>query len=94
MIDWIRRTNDPEAPWESMNFTRVDATGIETSLSLDLQEIIPSQHGLKKLNVAYCYINQNKEESDDIQSQYALEYLRHKLVGNLQMSLWRQLERW
>ena len=92
LIDWIRRTNDPEAPWESMNFTRVDATGIETSLSLDLQEILPSQHGLRKLNVAYCYINQNKEESDDIQSQYALEYLRHKLVGNLQMSLWRQLE--
>lgn len=92
LIDWIRRTNDPEAPWESVNFTKVNATGIETSLTLDLLGILPKQHVMKRLHAAYSYIDQDKVETDGIQSQYALEYLRHKLVCNLQMNLWRQLD--
>ena len=91
VIDWIRRSNDPDAPWESVNFTKVNAWGAETSLTLDLNELLPAQSVLKKLHLAYNYINQDKVEEADIQSQFTLEYLRHKLVANLQMNLWRQL---
>ena len=41
--------------------------------------------------MAYNYINQDKVESEGLQSQYTLEYLRHKLVCNLQMHLVSQL---
>ena len=91
IIDWVRRTDDPDAPWESMNFTRLNATGIEGALSLNLLEMIPTQHVLKKISAAYCYIDQDKEETEGMQSQYSLEYLRHKLVCNLQMNIGRQL---
>ena len=92
LIDWIRRSDDPDAPWESVNFTEVNATGIEASLALNLQELMPAQRVLKKLNVAYSYIDQDKVETDGIQSQYTLEYLRHKLVASLQTHLWQRLD--
>lgn len=91
LIDWIRRSDDPEAPWESVNFTKVNATGLEATMALNLQELMPAQHILKKLNVAYSYIDQDKVETNGIQSQYTLEYLRHKLVAHLQANLWQQL---
>ena len=92
LIDWIRRTSDTDAPWESVNFTKVNATGIETALDFNLSEMLPSQNMLRKLNIAYCYIDQNKVEEHGIQSQYALEYLRHKLTCNLQMHIWNCLD--
>ena len=92
LIDWIRRTSDADAPWESVNFTKVNATGIETALDFNLSEMLPSQNVLRKLNIAYCYIDQNKVEEHGIQSQYALEYLRHKLTCNLQMHIWNCLD--
>ncbi len=87
LIDWIRRTHDADAPWESVNFTRVNALGLETALTLNFQELLPQQNVLRKINLAYNYIDQDKEETEGIQSQYSLEYLRHKLVCNLQMHL-------
>ena len=92
LIDWIRRSDDPEAPWESVNFTKVNATGIEAALTLNLREMLPAQHILKRMKAAYSYIDQDKVDTDGIQSQYTLEYLRHKLVCHLQMNLWRELD--
>ena len=91
LIDWIRRSDDVDAPWESVNFTKVNATGVEAVVKLNLQEMMPAQHILKKLDVAYSYIDQDKVETDGIQSQYTLEYLRHKLVAHLQANLWKRL---
>lgn len=92
LIDWIRHTTDGEdAPWESVNFGRINAFGIETAVSLDLRRLLPGQHFLRKAGVAWCYIHQNQQETDGIQSRYALEYLRNKLTADLQMTLWRNL---
>jgi iron complex outermembrane receptor protein len=41
--------------------------------------------------VSYSYINQDKEQEANIVSQYALEYLRHKLVANAQLKLMKGL---
>ena len=35
----------------------------------------------------YGYINQDKKQEERIVSQYALEYLRHKLVSNLRIPI-------
>lgn len=93
LIDWIRHTDQgPDAPWESVNFGEINALGIETSVEMDLLHLFPTQHLLKRFHLAYSYIHQDKGEETGIQSRYALEYLRNKLVAGLQMNLWKQLE--
>lgn len=39
----------------------------------------------------YAYIHQDKEQEADIVSQYALEYLRHKLVAKTQVQMTKRL---
>ena len=88
MIDWIRHTSDgPDAPWESVNFTEVKATGWEAQLSMDFKQLLPGQTVLKHINVSYNYLFQSKDIDNDIQSKYSLEYLRHKFVSNLQLNI-------
>ena len=73
MIDWIMDTSQgAEAAWQSVNHTRLNSIGLETSAQLS---ILNSQ-----LSISYSYIHQEKDLQPGIVSQYALEYLRHKLV--------------
>ena len=37
-------------------------------------------------------MNQNKEKHIGIVSKYALEYLKHKFVANLNLNIWRSLD--
>lgn len=92
LIDWIRNTDKgADAPWESVNFGSIDAVGIETSAQLNLLRLLPHQSLLQRLSLSYCYISQRQQEKEGIQSKYALEYLRHKLVARLQTKIWKQL---
>ena len=73
MIDWIMDTSQgAEAAWQSVNHTRLNSVGLETSAQLS---ILNSQ-----FSISYSYIHQEKDLEPGIVSQYALEYLRHKLV--------------
>ena len=85
MIDWIMDTSKgEEAVWESVNHTEINSTGFEASASFNVPYSI--------FNISYSYITQDKKQEPGIVSQYALEYLRHKLVGNLLIPLSRQLD--
>ena len=84
MIDWIMDTSKgDEAVWQSVNHTKINSIGIETSLRCTLRNA--------QCTVSYSYINQDKEQEANIVSQYALEYLRHKLVANAQLKLMKGL---
>ena len=75
MIDWIMDTSlGDDAVWQSVNHTKVNSIGFETAVQFDVKS--------SKFNVSYSYINQEKEQEAHIVSQYALEYLRHKLIAN------------
>ena len=91
IIDWIRDSSDPDAPWESVNFTKVNALGAEASIALNVREALPQQHFVQKVSIAYSYIDQDKVENEGIQSTFTLEYLRHKMVCNVQLNLSEQL---
>ncbi len=92
IIDWIRdTTKGPDAPWQSVNFTKVNATGCEVNTNFNLALLMPGQSLLKQLDVAYSYISQDKMEKEGIQSQFTLEYLRHKFVAKLGMNVWKNL---
>ena len=85
MIDWIMDTSKgDEAVWQSVNHTEINSTGFEASARLNVSCLM--------FHVSYSYINQDKKQEEGIVSQYALEYLRHKLVGNLRLQLTRHLD--
>ena len=83
MIDWIGDYVDGKHVWRSVNFTRVNTIGVESNVRFAIQELLPHQNVLKSLNISYNYINQNKHD-DGIETESKLEYLRHKLVAELQ----------
>ena len=90
MIDWVMDIREADPIWQSVNHTKVNTLGEEFSLSMDLANIIhlPSSF----LHLAYCHLHQQKLEADYLQSQYSLEYLRHKLTAQLRMHLTESLE--
>lgn len=88
MIDWIMDTSAGDAAeWTSVNHARINSTGIEANVALDFSRILPSQRILRSLNAAYSYIDQSQRREEGVQSLYALEYLRHKVVARLGLDL-------
>jgi len=84
MIDWVMDTRETEPVWESVNHTKINTTGLEASAIL--------HSSLFTLHLAYCYLHQDKDTEDYLQSQYSLEYLRHKLTASLLLHLMKRLD--
>jgi iron complex outermembrane receptor protein len=92
MIDWVMDTRQGEqAQWQSVNHTKINSYGIEANATLDLRHLLKLETHQSTLDISYNYIEQDKDLERGIVSQYALEYLRHKLVARLQTDVWRQL---
>ena len=83
MIDWVMDTRHADAIWQSMNHTKINTFGQEMSLDF--------QHSAVHFQLAYCHLHQNKDELPYLQSQYSLEYLRHKVTAQLQTALFARL---
>ena len=84
MIDWVMDTRDADPIWQSVNHTKVNTLG---------EEITVQGSGLRvKGFLAYCHLHQSKQEADYLQSQYSLEYLRHKVTAQLTALLTEKLE--
>ena len=74
MIDWIMDTSKGNAAeWQSVNHTTINSVGLDIGTQFSILN--------SKFSVDYCYIHQDKKQEENIVSQYALEYLRHKLVA-------------
>ena len=90
MIDWVMDIREADPVWQSVNHTKVNTLGEEFSLSMNLANIIHLPSSI--LHLSYCHLHQQKQEADYLQSQYSLEYLRHKLTAQLRMCLTEELE--
>ena len=91
MIDWIMDTKDGEqAVWQSVNHTKINSYGAEASVGVNLRTLFNSP--LTRIRLSYSYISQEKDIEESIISQYALEYLKHKLVANLDLHIWKKLD--
>ncbi len=74
MIDWIMDTSKGNAAeWQSVNHTTINSVGLDIGMGFSVLN--------SRFSVDYCYIHQDKKQEENIVSQYALEYLRHKLVA-------------
>ena len=74
-IDWVMDTREQDPVWQSVNLTKVNTTGFELSAN--------SQFSFLNCQLSYCYLHQDKDIEDYMQSQYSLEYLRHKLTASV-----------
>ena len=90
MIDWVRDTREQDAPWQSVNLTKVNTLGVETTVNCQFST---GNCQLSPVNcqLSYCYLHQSKDTPEYLQSQYSLEYLRHKLTAQLQMHIAERL---
>lgn len=81
MIDWVMY-NDTDI-YHSANF-ELDNMGVELSTGIYFRQLFGEKCALNKFTAAYAYIHQEREDDVKIfKSNYALEYLRHKLVLGL-----------
>ena len=84
MIDWIMDTSKgAEAVWQSVNHTKINSLGLELGTTLSILH--------SKFSINYSYIHQDKVQEEHIVSQYALEYLRHKLTARADVPLTKRL---
>lgn len=95
LIDWINdgsKDSEGKEYWQSVNFGKINATGLEVNAALDFATLLPSQHLLKSMSAGWCWINQKQDSKPGVVSQYALEYLRNKFTASAAFHLWRNLD--
>lgn len=92
MIDWVVYAGDSTNTYRSGNF-KLDNVGVELSAAFLPREVTDNENCvLRKLGIAYAYMNSDiAYEADVIRSKYAMEYLRHKVVAQAEVRLFRQL---
>ena len=84
MIDWIMDTSKgTEAVWQSVNHTKINSLGLELGTTFFIRN--------SRFAMNYSYIHQDKVQEEHIVSQYALEYLRHKLTATADVPLTKRL---
>ncbi len=84
MIDWVMDTREADPVWQSVNHTKVNTFGQEISVQGSWSRI--------KGQIAYCHLHQSKDERAYLQSQYSLEYLRHKVTAQMTVQVTEKLE--
>jgi len=89
MIDWVKYSADDK--WHTVNHTKLDNMGIETSATLNFCELYGKTSFLKKATIGYSYITQDKKIGQVYKSNYALDYLKHKFVAQLDHRIWQSL---
>ncbi len=91
MIDWVMDTREADPIWQSVNHTKVNTFGQEITIQGSGLRVNGSGLMLKG-QLSYCHLHQQKQEADYLQSQYSLEYLRHKVTAQLTAQLTEKLE--
>ena len=93
LIDWIMDTSDGEdAPWKSVNHTRLNTFGQEVSLRMSLPDML-GRPGFffRSLSLGYSHQAQDKALEANLRSIYSLEYIRHKVVAQADFRFWDKL---
>ena len=82
MIDWVMYSADDV--FHSANFN-LDNMGVQAQAALRFTELFGKADSyLQRLSVGYTYMHQHRRDDVAIfKSNYAMEYLRHKLVATL-----------
>lgn len=89
MIDWVMY--DEADTYHSTAFN-LDNLGIQAEMKLDFTPLVGRDIWVQSLSIGYTYIHQDRHDKTAIyKSNYALEYLRNKLVASLNHRIWDRL---
>ena len=92
LIDWIRDLSVADAPWQSVNHARIKSLGGEITARLEPAVLLKrSRFPVRSLSASYAHITQDKKAEPGIQSYYALEYLRNKVVLQADLKFFENL---
>ena len=82
LIDWIMDTSaGDDAPWTSMNHTRLNTFGQEFTLRMTLPDLLGRpDFFFRSLSLGYTHQSQDKSLEAHLRSLYSLEYIRNKVV--------------
>ena len=81
LIDWVMYT--AADTYHSANFN-LDNLGFQAHAKLDFSELVERAIWLQSLDVGYTWMHQTRHDDTEIyRSNYAMEYLRHKLVVSM-----------
>ena len=83
LIDWIMDTSaGPDAPWTSMNHTRLNTFGQEVTLRLTPPELVGrADFFFRTFSLGYTHQSQDKPLEAHLRSLYSQEYIRYKVVA-------------
>jgi vitamin B12 transporter len=87
IIDWVKL--DDELIWESMNITRLDTYGIEIDLSWKKPEDL--SFPVREFRAGYAFLDISRQSKNYI-SAYVLDHLKHKIVTQLIVPLYRSAD--
>ncbi len=90
LIDWVYDTGD--SIWRSQNFQSVKTNGLELSAGINFDEWIDPAFPLDFLGLSYNFLNQNINQAENVQSRYALEHIRHQIIGSVDFTIYRRLK--
>ncbi|MBO7574232.1 MAG: TonB-dependent receptor [Bacteroidales bacterium] len=92
LIDWIRDLSVADAPWQSVNHARIRSLGEELTVRIEPAVLLKRQDfPVRSFSASYAHISQDKKVEPGVQSYYALEYLRNKLVLQADLRLFKKL---
>ena len=94
MIDWIKDTTAGEdAPWMSVNHTRIVSTGKEVLIQMDLPVLLNLPNFfLRRVSMGAQGMEASaKTLADNYRSMYALEYVRGKASVQTDITIWKRL---
>ena len=89
MIDWVMYSADDI--YHSANF-RLDNYGFSVGARFEPAALLGENCLVRSVSAQYAYIYQKRHDDVDVfKSNYALEYLRHKLTLGLDHHIWSRL---
>lgn len=83
LIDWTKTS--PNERWQTRNLGNVQFNGLELALEMPLGPSIP------KFYLSYTFIEATQTVDEALLSRYALDQLRHQLIGGVDLRLAKKL---
>lgn len=89
IIDWVRKDTS-QTKWQTMNYSEVNTTGFEATVSLRPGELYTPLTFVKNVNLGYTH---NYSESKELEyiSYYAMDYLKNKFTVSADFTIYKQL---
>lgn len=86
IIDWVKQ-NESDM-WQPQNLTKLNSYGTEIQVLFNLKKHFGNNLP-NIININYFYNNVEKEEGQDFISNYVLDNLKHKFVGTLNQTVFK-----